>query len=86
MSNFEDFHKFIKSYEVNLIEFRNGSIFDFLPSQYQPKEDGYYFTIRCGLTGLYTRVDMWKNGSWSYRSADGSNLIARSRNPLNIPE
>ena len=44
-------------------------IFDFkdheyIPAHHDPKEPGYYMTIRCGLSGIYTQLDEWKNNKW----------------------
>lgn len=44
-----------------------------------PDEDGFYLTIRCGLTGIYQILDKWHSGAWQLGILDGSRVIARSR-------
>jgi hypothetical protein len=55
-------------------------IFDFGDSwemsEKSPKEPGYYMTIRCGLSGIYTHLDEYKNGRWQLGITDGSRVIA----------
>ena len=44
-----------------------------------PKEDGYYITIKCGLGGIYTSLNEWKNGEWKVLTTDDSDVIAYSK-------
>ena len=75
----------IKSYERRILDFdREKEDSDFVPARYKPKEDGIYLTIRCGLTGIYTSVNEWKNDNWQMNILDGSITIAYSRNKLNL--
>jgi hypothetical protein len=46
------------------------------------KENGYYMTIRCGLGGIYTNPDEWKDGNWQIKITDASFVIAYSREKL----
>lgn len=73
----------IKSYEKRIFDFDRKNN-NFVPSHYPPKEDGIYLTIRCGLTGIYTHVNEWKDGKWQMGILDGSTTIAYSRNKLNL--
>ena len=52
---------------------------DYKLAKYPPKEDGYYMTIKCGLGGIYTCLNEWKNGKWMVLSTDDSNVIAYSK-------
>ncbi len=47
-----------------------------------PKEDGYYMTIRCGLGGIYTHLDEWKDNHWQVGITDASTVIAYSRDQI----
>ena len=73
----------IKSYERRIFDF-NREDNDFVPAHYKPKEDGIYLTIRCGLTGIYTSVNEWKDDNWQKNILDGSTTIAYSRNKLEL--
>lgn len=73
----------LKSYEKRIFDFDREDN-DFKPAHYPPKEEGYYLTIRCGLTGIYTTINMWKNGNWQMNVLDGSTTIAYSRNKLEL--
>lgn len=68
------------------MNFEKEKIFDFNGdyklAKCPPKEDGYYITIRCGLGGIYTHLDEYKDGKWQLGIADDSNVIAYQRNPL----
>ena len=52
---------------------------DYKLAKYPPKEDGYYMTIRCGLGGIYTHINEWKNGEWMVLATDDSDVIAYSK-------
>ena len=52
---------------------------DYKLAKYPPKEDGYYITIKCGLGGIYTTLNEWKNGEWRILTTDDSDVIAYSR-------
>ena len=51
---------------------------DYKLAKYPPKEDGYYITVKCGLGGIYTHLNEWKNGEWMVLSTDDSDVIAYS--------
>lgn len=48
-------------------------------AKYPPKEDGWYMTIRCGLSGIYTCLNEWKDNKWQVEAADASDTIAYSK-------
>jgi hypothetical protein len=48
-------------------------------AKYPPKEEGYYMTIRCGMSGIYTCVNVWKDNKWQIEAADASDTIAYSK-------
>lgn len=48
-------------------------------AKYPPKEDGWYITIRCGLSGIYTCLNEWKDNKWQVEAADASDTIAYSK-------
>lgn len=56
----------------------------FKPMTYPPKEDGAYLTIRCGLGGIYTHIDEWKNGKWHLGVLDASTVVAYSRDTIDL--
>lgn len=67
----------MKTCERVIMDFIRNSESGFCPFHYcKPKEDGIYVTIRCGLTGIYTVLNEWKNGEWQMESLDGSTTIA----------
>ena len=70
----------IDSYEKKIFDFKN----DFYPmnGNVKPKEDGYYVTIRCGLGGIYTNLNEWKDGHWQTEMLDGGQIIAFSKKPV----
>ena len=75
----------IKSYEKEIMKFdRDNPELDFRPAHYPPKEDGIYLTIRCGLMGIKTYVNEWKDGKWQMEILDGSTTIAYSRNKVEL--
>lgn len=51
-------------------------------AKYPPKENGYYMTIRCGLSGIYTCLNEWKDNAWQVEVADASDTIAYSREQI----
>jgi len=73
----------IKPYERRIFDFDREKN-DFIPARYNPKEDGIYLTIRCGLTGIGTYVNEWKDDKWQMNILDGSTTIAYSRNKLEL--
>lgn len=67
------------------------TLFDFSGTEFKPfrfgktvLENGFYLTIRCGLTGIYTTVNEWKDGEWMLKILDGSTTIAYNKNKLNL--
>jgi len=68
---------------MSTINLETEHIFDFKGdyklAKYPPKEDGYYVTIKCGLGGIYTTLNEWKNGKWMVLTTDDSNVIAYSK-------
>lgn len=61
-------------------------IFDFngewKPNHLVPKVDGYYMTIRCGLGGIYTQLDEFRDGGWQVKVLDNSSVIAYSKEQI----
>ena len=55
---------------------------DYKPSNYPPKKNGFYMTIRCGLGGIYSKLNEWCDGHWMVECLDDSRTIAYSRQPL----
>jgi len=52
---------------------------EYKTAKYPPKEDGYYMTIRCGLSGIYTLLNEWKDNKWQVKILDASDTIAYSK-------
>ncbi len=58
---------------------------DFKPIKDHLKiENGFYLTIRCGLPGIYTMVNEWRDGYWMIEVADDSRTVAYSKNRLTL--
>lgn len=74
----EELDNFIKSRERTLVNFSGTG---FIP-KVTPKEDGWYDTIRCGLSGIYIMVNEYKDGKWMIQVLDGSTTIAYSRDKI----
>lgn len=55
---------------------------DYIPSRFPPKEDGFYMTIRCGLSGIYSCLNEWKDEKWQMEVLDGSITIAYSKEQI----
>lgn len=51
-----------------------------------PTENGTYMTIRVGLSGIYTMINVWENDKWQIEVLDASSTIARSEKPLTAQE
>ena len=51
----------------------------YMLAKYPPKEDGWYMTIRCGLSGIYTCLNEWKDNKWQVEATDDSVTIAYSK-------
>lgn len=80
-------YKKYKSYEKDIFKFdRINEESNFVPSTYcgNPKEEGMYVTIRCGLSGIYQVLNWWKDGKWQMECCDGSSTIAYSRNKVEL--
>lgn len=58
-------------------------IFDFngewKPATHNPNKEGFYMTIRCGLGGIYTILNEWKDNDWQMKVLDASTTIAYLR-------
>lgn len=76
----EDELEFIKPKSTDIIE---KHIFDFNKewklAKYPPTNNGYYMTIRCGLGGIYTSLDEWKDDRWQVGILDDSSAIAYTK-------
>ena len=72
-----DFKRDFKS----ILDFDRGDE-NFTPAKRDPKIEGYYMTIKCGLGGLYYCLNVFEKGKWQVLSADDSYVVAYSREPL----
>lgn len=72
----------LKSYEKEIFKFEKKDDNWFVPANRDPKEDGYYLTIRCGLGGIYKTVNEWRDGYWSIETTDASFTVAFTRKPI----
>ncbi len=65
-------------------------IFDFKGeyklAKYPPEKEGYYITVKCGLGGIYTHLNEWKDGKWQVLATDDSDVIAYSREQITKEE
>jgi len=64
--------------EKNILKFDN----DWKPATYNPNKEGFYMTIRCGLGGIYTMLNEWKDNSWQTKVTDDSTTIAYSKEQI----
>lgn len=48
-------------------------------AKHPPQKDGYYMTIRCGIGGIYTKIDKYQDGKWLTQIMDDSKVIAYSK-------
>ena len=69
-----------KSYRKDIIKFDG----DFKLAKYPPQEEGYYVTIRCGLSGIYQVLNRWENGKWQMQILDASDTIAYSKEKVEL--
>ena len=51
-----------------------------------PENDGWYMTIRCGLSGIYSCINEWKDNRWQMAALDASNTIAYSKEQLTLKQ
>ena len=66
----------MKIEEKKILEFHD----DYKPSNGNgPTNDGFYMTIRCGLSGIYSFPNEWKDGKWQMQVLDASTTIAYSK-------
>lgn len=73
----------MKKYETKIFEFNHDDKnFKCFRGKIQPSEDGLYLTIRCGLPGIYTVLNEWKDNRWQMECADGSTTIAFDPTPI----
>lgn len=68
----------IDSYKKKIFDFDREEN-DFIPAKHNPKEEGYYITIRCGLSGIYQMLNEWKDNKWQINLTDDSYTIAYNR-------
>ena len=80
---FQKYCEEIESYEYNIFDF-DRKIPEKNFTKLNPTEEGHYLTIRLGYSGIYTNVNYWKDGHWMGMSLDGSNVIARTIEPLKL--
>ena len=78
-----------KSFEKSVIDFdKDGWLCATIKSN-KPTKPGLYLTIRCGYSGIYTKLDSWKevNGEfkWTVQVLDGSEIVAYKPEPIEIP-
>lgn len=79
----EELRKEMDSYNKKIFQFD----YDFKPTNngnVKPDKDGFYITIRCGLSGIYQMLNEWKNGRWMCGVLDGSTTIAFSRETIEL--
>ena len=85
MANIKALSEELELYEKKIFEFDHENN-DFKPYKLGRSfpDDGFYLTIRCGLSGIYTMVNEFKNGKWQIGVLDNSDTIAYSRNKITI--
>lgn len=78
--DFAKMYEKINSYRKDILKFNH----DFKPAKYPPTKEGYYVTLRCGLSGIYQVLNQWKDGKWQMQVLDGSDTIAYSRETVEV--
>ena len=85
---FEQYYEWAKQFDNKIVNFNDGvcdgnteHVFykgfkPFLKGRTELIEDCDYVTIRCGLNGIYTVLNKWKNGTWIAKCLDNSSTIA----------
>jgi hypothetical protein len=68
----------MKIEEKDILKFHD----DYKPSNFPPSKEGFYMTIRCGLGGIYTCLNEWKDDRWQVEVADASHTIAYSKEQI----
>lgn len=72
------------------MEIKEERIFDFngeyTLAKWPPENDGWYMTIRCGLSGIYSCINEWKDNKWQVEVLDASNTIAYSKEQLTLKQ
>ena len=78
MKKLELFADYMKCLEYKLTDFgKEGFFKGFKPYRDNLKiEEGFYLTIRCGLSGIGTYLNEFKDGKWQMEILDGSTTIA----------
>ena len=82
-----NYSAWMKQFEFNIVDFNNsiwdGNVENIFFRDFKPfregrteLENGMYITIRCGLPGVYTFLNEWKDGNWQRHCLDGSYTIA----------
>lgn len=64
--------------ENKLLDFKG----EYKLGKYPPRKNGYYMTVRCGLGGIYTHLDEWKDNKWMVGILDDSDVIAYSKEQI----
>ncbi len=83
----EQYYEWMKTFEHTIVDFHetwfskvDGDFYkNFKPfrnGKTELEEGTMYLTIRCGLTGIYTCINEWKDGHWYAECLDGSTTIA----------
>ena len=75
---FQEFYKWWKSFKIDLVDFHTDPMLEGMKPVNPKKEipDGVYFTVRCGLGGIYTDLNEMKDGLWQCQILDASHVIA----------
>ena len=79
-TDFAKMYEKINSYRKDIFKFHN----DFKLAKHPPTEEGYYVTLRCGLSGIYQVLNQWKDGKWQMQILDASDTIAYSREKVEL--
>lgn len=64
--------------EIKLLDFKG----EYKLGKYPPRKNGYYMTVRCGLGGIYTHLNEWKDNKWMVGILDDSDVIAYSKEQI----
>lgn len=84
-------NKIMEEYDEDELEFTKPKVTDIIEkhifdfdgewklAKYPPTNNGYYMTIRCGLGGIYTSLDEWKDDRWQVGVLDDSSVIAYTK-------
>lgn len=74
----EKYVEWMHTFEKKVADFHDSDFYDGFKPYRDGKDvpDGTYLTIRCGLGGIYTVINFFKDGQWMAEALDNSTTVA----------